>query len=238
MGRVLETMTFDEIIAELEAASDPAARAGMARFGITPERAYGIKIPVLRAMARRAGRDHALARRLWARDTRETRILACMIEEPDKVDEKQLERMARAFTYWESCDQCCMNLIEKTRFAWPLAFAWSERPEETHKRAGFVLMARLAVSDKKAPDADFEPFFEIIERHAGDGRNLVKKAVNWALRQIGKRSPALHGMAVECAERIAAQNARAARWVAADALRELRSPAVLQRLGIESPASR
>ena len=223
-------MTFEETITELEAAADLAAREGMARFGITPDRAYGVKIPVLRAMARRAGRNHALAQQLWTRDTRETRILASMIEEPELVTEEQMEQWAAAFTYWELCDACCMNLFEKTRFAWPKAAEWSAREEETHKRAGFVLMARLAVSHKKAADEDFEQFFPLIEREAHDGRNLVKKGVNWALRQIGKRSLELNVKAIECAERIQAQDSRAARWVATDALRELRSPAVQRRL--------
>jgi 3-methyladenine DNA glycosylase AlkD len=223
-------MTVEEIIAEFESLADPASRAGMARFGITPDKAYGIRIPVLRAMAKRMGRNHALARALWQHDTRETRILSSLIDEPDKVSEKQIESMANAFTYWELCDACCMNLFEKTPFAWAKAVAWSARLEETHKRAGFVLMARLAVSDKKAPDTAFEPFFPLIEREAHDPRNLVKKGVNWALRQIGKRNTALNKQAMACAERISKQESGAARWVAADALRELRSPAVQQRL--------
>ena len=223
-------MTLDDIIAELEAAADPAARAGMARYGITPDQAYGVKIPVLRALAQRAGRSHALAQQLWARDTRETRILASLVDDPAEVDEKQLEAWAAEFSYWEICDACCMNLFEKTPFAWDKAMEWSVRAAESYKRGGFVLMARLAVSDKKAPDAAFEQFLPLIEQEAHDGRNLVKKAVNWALRQIGKRNAALNKKAIACAERIHAQNSTVARWVAADALRELRSDAVQARL--------
>ena len=152
------------------------------------------------------------------------------MDDPALVDEKQLESWAAEFTYWEICDACCMNLFEKTPFAWHKAAQWSARAQESYKRAGFVLMARLAVSDKKAPDAAFLPWLPIIEREAHDGRNLVKKAVNWALRQIGKRNAALNAAAIACALRIRAQDSTPARWVAADALRELQSPAVQQRL--------
>ena len=232
----------ETILQRLEAERNPEALAGMARFGITPARAYGVKIPVLRQLAREArvkarearskdkAADHALAQQLWANDTRETRILASMIDVPQLVSEAQMESWAAEFDYWEICDQCCQNLFEKTPFAYQKAVEWSERAEEYVKRAGFVLMARLAVSDKKAADERFVAFFPLIEREAGDPRDMVKKGVNWALRQIGKRNLALNQQAITVAERIEQQESKAARWVARDALRELRGTAVQTRL--------
>ncbi|MEW5723182.1 MAG: DNA alkylation repair protein [Thermodesulfobacteriota bacterium] len=218
------------IARRLEKMGDPEAVAGMSRAGIAPGKAYGVKIPVLRTLAREIGRDHGLALELWSIDNRETRILASMIDEPKKLTEAQMEAWAGEFWDWEVCDQCCANLFEKSPLAWTTAVKWAGRPEEFVKRAGFVLMARLAVSDKKAPDSAFEPFFPLIIREAADKRNFVKKAVNWALRQIGKRNPALNQKAVDAARRIQELDSRAARWVAADALRELGSRAVQARL--------
>lgn len=223
-------MTYNDIINELESNRDPAALPFMAKYGITPERAYGVKIPVLRDIAKRAGRDHALALRLWNTDTRETRILASMIAEPAKSTPELLDAWAEQFTYWEICDACCMNLFEKTPFSYDKAFEWSAREEEGVKRAGFVMMARLAVSDKKAPNKKFEAFLPIIEREAADPRNMVKKGVNWALRQIGKRSHALNKKAVAAAEKLRTSKSPAARWVAADALRELTDSKTIARI--------
>lgn len=223
-------MTYNEIIAELESHRDPAALPFMAKYGITPERAYGVKIPVLRGIAKRAGRDHALALKLWDTDTRETRILASMIADPARCAPELADAWAEQFTYWEICDACCMNLFEDTPFAYDKAFEWSAREEEGIKRAGFVMMARLAVSDKKAPDNKFEVFLPIIEREAHDPRNMVKKGINWALRQIGKRSRALNKKAVAVAEKLRTSKSPAARWVAADALRELTDTATLTRI--------
>jgi 3-methyladenine DNA glycosylase AlkD len=226
---------YETILKKLEAGRNPEALAGMARYGITPARAYGIKIPVLRQLACEARTkdktaNHALALQLWANDTRETRILACMIDAPQLVTEAQMENWAAAFDYWEICDQCCQNLFEKTPFAYQKAVEWSEREAEYVKRAGFVLMARLAVSDKKAADDRFEPFFPLIEREADDPRDMVKKGVNWALRQIGKRNQALNRQAIRAAERTLKQESKAAQWVAKDALKELTGTAVQNRL--------
>lgn len=222
---------YDEIIARLESLSDPDSIAGMARFGITPEKAYGVRIPQLRAIAKETGRDLALAKRLWRTDTRETRILASLVYPPAEATEELLESWAAVFTYWEICDACCMNLFEKTPFAWTKADEWSARGEEFVKRAGFVLMARLAVSDKKAPDEKFVHYFDAIRREAGDNRVMVKKGVNWALRQIGKRNKALNRKAIAAAREIRDMGLPAARWIASDALRELESGAVRARLG-------
>ncbi len=223
-------MNCDDILKQLKFFSNPKAIEGMARFGITPERTYGISIPNLRKMAKEIGKDHNLAQELWESNIRETRILASMVDEPNKVTEKQMESWAKGFDYWEICDQCCMNLFEKTEFAYQKTVKWSEREEEFVKRAGFVLMARLAVSDKKATDEKFVKFFPIIKREAADGRNFVKKAVNWALRQIGKRNPNLNKRAIEVAKEIQKMNSKVAKWVATDAIRELTSEAVQKRL--------
>ena len=153
-----------------------------------------------------------------------------MVDEAQLVTETQMESWVSEFDYWEICDQCCMNLFEKTPFAYQKAVEWSKRAEEYVKRAGFVLMARLAVSDKKAADDRFEAFFPLIEREAGDPRDMVKKGVNWALRQIGKRNLALNRQAIIVGQRIQQQESKAAQWVARDALKELTGTAVQSRL--------
>ena len=202
----------------------------MARFGINPENTYGVSIPNLRNMAKETGKDHALAQQLWASGIHEARILASMVDDPKMVTEEQMESWVKEFDSWDVCDQCCMNLFEKTGFAYQKAKEWSSNDKEFTKRTAFVLMARLAVSDKKADDALFEPFFPLIKREAGDNRNFVKKAVNWALRQIGKRNRNLNRKAIQTGEDIQRMDSKSARWIAADALRELTSPAVQQRL--------
>ena len=223
-------MEYDDILAKLKSLSDPKAIQGMAKYGITPEATYGVSIPNLRKIAKEAGVSHNLAQQLWASNVRETRILAGMIDDPKMVTEEQMEEWAKEFDYWEICDQCCMNLFEKTRFAYQKCLEWSPREGEFIKRAGFVLMARLAVSDKKAADEEFERFLPIIKREASDDRNFVKKAVNWALRQIGKRNLSLNKEAVETAEEIQRMDSKSARWIASDAIRELTGEAVQERL--------
>jgi len=202
----------------------------MARFGINPENTYGVSLPVLRRMAKEIGRDHVLAQRLWASGVHEARLLAGLVDNPAAVTEAQMEAWAKDFDSWDVVDGSCSNLFEKTPFAYEKAIAWAGRQEEYVKRAGFVLMARLAVGRKKADDKTLETFLPYIEREAVDARNYVKKAVNWALRQIGKHSPALNRKAIAAARQIAQRDSASARWIAADALRELTGPAVQQRL--------
>ena len=223
-------MDYKKIIEKLKSLSDPEAVEGMARYGITPEKTYGVSIPNLRKIAKETGRDQDLSLKLWECNTRETRILAGMIGDPAKVTLEQMESWVREFTYWEICDQCCMNLFEKTVFAYRQAEQWSMNEEEFIKRTGFVLMARLAVSDKKADDNHFENFLPLIKREAADGRNFVKKSVNWALRQIGKRNLNLNKKAILTAKEIQQLDSKPARWIASDALRELTSDAVQNRL--------
>lgn len=223
-------MTYEDILADLEAHRNPQALAGMARYGIATARAYGISIPHLRGLAKRIGINHALGEQLWASGIHEARILAGMIADPKKMSGEQMDAWAAGFDSWDLCDQCCANLFERTALAWSKAAEWSAREESFVKRAGFVLMARLAVSDKKADAARFLAFLPLIEHEATDERNEVKKAVNWALRQIGKRDPTLNAAAIETAQAIQQIDSRAARWIAADALRELSSAAVQERL--------
>ena len=177
----------DEVLAKLHASADAASVAGMARFGIDPEKALGIRVPVLRKLAREIGRDHELALELWDKGLRETRILASIIADPTRITPGLMDTWATQFRDWELCDQCCTNLFRHTPYGHTKAVEWSAREEEFVKRAGFSLMATLAVGDKKASDDVFEAYLPLIEREAVDGRNGVKKAVNWALRQIGKR---------------------------------------------------
>ena len=223
-------MDYKKIIEKLKSLSDPEAVEGMARYGITPEKTYGVSIPNLRKIAKETGRGQDLSLKLWECNTRETRILAGMIGDPAKVTLEQMESWVREFTYWEICDQCCMNLFEKTVFAYRQAEQWSMNEEEFIKRSGFVLMARLAVSDKKADDNHFENFLPLIKREAADGRNFVKKSVNWALRQIGKRNLNLNKKAILTAKEIQQLDSKPARWIASDALRELTSDAIKNRL--------
>ena len=221
---------YDDILKKLKSLAKPESVEGMAKYGITAKSAYGVSIPNLRKIAKEIGVNHDLAQQLWASDIRETRILASMVDDPKMVTEKQMERWVKDFDYWEICDQCCMNLFEKTKLAYQKCVEWSSREEEFVKRAGFVLMARLAVSDKKADDKQFERFLPLIKREATDNRNFVKKAVNWALRQIGKRNLTLNGKAIETAKEIQKMDSRSAKWIASDAIRELTSERVQERL--------
>jgi len=210
--------------------ADPSRLSGMARYGIPVDRALGVTLPQIRSLAREIGRDHALAAALWATEVHEARMLATLVDEPDKVSESQMDAMVDEFASWDICDQCCNNLFRLTPNAWKKALEWSERHGEFQKRAGFVLMAVLAVHAREAKDDDFLSFLDAVERHSADERNFVKKAVNWALRQVGKRNVLLNRKAVETAERIKMKGDKASKWVAADALRELKGDAVQQRL--------
>jgi 3-methyladenine DNA glycosylase AlkD len=211
---------------------DPAAVAGMARFGIRSSEVLGISVPVLRAMAKRIGCDHALAQDLWHSGVLEARIVASLVGDPKQVTEELMESWVSDFDSWAVCDGASCVLFDKTKFAWKKAIAWSRRDEEYVKRAGYVLMAALAVHDKAAADEKFLRFLPAMKRGATDERNFVKKAVNWALRQIGKRNRKLNKVAIQAAREIRTMDSKSARWIAADALRELESNAVQRRLKI------
>jgi len=223
-------MTLNRVLKRLKSESNPAAVRGMARFGITAAKAYGWSAPALKKFAREIGKDHDLAQRLWSTGILEARSLAGLIDEKQKVSELQMEDWVKDFDSWAVCDGTCLNLFRYTPFAYKKCREWSVRQEEFVKRAGFALMACLAVSDKAADDRVFLRFLPLIKRQARDERNYVKKAVNWALRQIGKRNRKLNRAAIEAAREIHESNSPSARWIASDALRELRSPAVQRRL--------
>jgi 3-methyladenine DNA glycosylase AlkD len=218
------------VLDRLRALARPGGRDGMARFGINPERALGVRIPDLRRLARELGRDHALALALWRTEVHEARILASMVDEPGRVTERQAERWVRDLDSWDLCDQVCGNLFDRVPWATDAARRWSGRDEEYVKRAGFALMAWRAVHAKDAPDREFLDFLPAIERQSDDPRTYVRKAVSWALRQIGKRNRRLNRAAIRTAERIEERGSRPARWVAVDALRELRHPKLRDRL--------
>jgi 3-methyladenine DNA glycosylase AlkD len=219
------------ILKRLRSLANPRNVEGMARFGIsTCQEALGIPTPELQKIAREIGRDHALALELWKSGVFEARCVAALIDDPKLVTEEQMERWARDFDNWALCDNCCGRLFDKTHLAYRQASKWSRRQEEYVKRAAFSLMAALAVHDKQAADAKFLKFLPPIRRESTDERNFVKKAVNWALRQIGKRNVALNKAAIKTAQEIRKIGSPSARWIAADALRELRSEAVQKRL--------
>ncbi len=222
-------MQYRQVLKKLRSLSEPAAVKGMARFGINTKNAYGVSVPNLRKIAREIGTDHTLAQQLWASRIHEARILASMIDDPKEVREEQMEEWVRDFDSWDVCDQCCGNLFDKTEFVFQKAVEWSKKDEEFVKRAGFVLMAAFAVHDKEANDKEFVKFLPIIKREATDERNFVKKAVNWALRQIGKRNLNLNRMAIKAAKEIQQLDTRAAKWIASDALRELTSETIQRK---------
>ncbi len=218
-----------EVIDRLHSIGDPARLDGMARYAIVTEHAYGVSIPQLRALAKEIGTDHLLAASLWDSGIHEARILASMIADPALVTEAQMDRWVAGFDSWDLCDQVCANLLRHTQFAYAKAAEWSGRRQEFIKRAGFALIAGLAVADKRASDERFIAFLTVVA-HEADDRNPVKKAINWALRQIGKRNTRLNALAIQTACELRCRPSRSARWIAADALRELQSQRIQDRL--------
>ncbi len=217
-------MKAEEVLAYLESNKNELNREGMSRFGIKVDRAFGISMVELRTLARTIGKDHQLALDLWETGFHESRILSTIIDIPSKVTEEQMDHWVCEFDSWDVCDQCCSNLFSRTPFAVKKVEEWVMREEEYVRRAGFVMMAALAVHDKKAEDGLFLDFLRIIDSDAADdGRPFVRKAVNWALRQIGKRNVILQEAAIGAAISIRSRGTKSARWIAADALRELQS---------------
>src|SRR5437764_10279761 len=215
------SMKTAQVIALLQEHANPQAVQGMARFGISSTQTLGVSIPTLRRIAKDIGRDHPLALELWRSGIHEARILASMIADPRLVSPEQMEEWVNDFDSWDVCDQVCGNLFDKTPYAYQKAVEWPHREQEFVRRAGFVLMAELAVHDKRASDEAFVPFFPLIKQYATDERNFVRKAVNWALRQIGKRNSHLRDAPADRAQAIRQMHSRAARWIANDELQEL-----------------
>jgi len=214
-------MDCQKIIEQLKQYANPKNVEGMVHYGINPEKTLGVNIHKLREIAKAVGKDHALALELWNSGIHEARILAGFVDRPSEVTESQMDAWVMDFDSWDICDGISNHLFDKTPFAYDKAIAWCQRPEEYVRRAGFVLMATLAVHDKKAPDEKLAQFFPYMIRYASDERNFVKKAVNWALRQLGKRNVALCKQALAIAAEILTLDSKAARWIARDAIREL-----------------
>lgn len=234
--------TANEIIARLEAEADPAFRDKQVHFGIPNDRSLGIRVPVIRAVAKeinagprsdktgRKARNHALALEVWDTGIHEARLLAPMIASPQLTTEELMDRWTAEFTSWDICDMCIGNLFRRTPFAYDKIYEYAGSDEEFIRRAGFVLIAELAVADKKAPDGKFLDALPLIAKYSTDGRNFVRKAVNWALRQTGKRSQTLYPHAVAMARELAASSDKTARWIGSDALRELTDPKIIARI--------
>ena len=223
-------MHYEEIISKLKSLSNPEAVKGMARYGINPKNNLGISIYKLRPIAKEIGKDHELALKLWDSGIHDARLLACFIEDPTKVTGEQMDSWAKDFDSWDVCDQACTSLFDSTLLSWIKVVEWAERDEEFVKRGAFSLIAGLAVHDKKASDKKFERFFPLIKKHSIDDRNYVKKAVNWALRNIGKRNLGLNKQIIKLSEEILKIDSKSAKWIARDALRELTSEKIQIRL--------
>lgn len=214
----------------LEKRGSQKNRDGMARYGIVAKKVYGVSMGTMQSLAKELGKSHALSQALWKTGWYEARMLASMVGEPAKVTPAQMERWAKGFENWAVCDTTTFVLWDRSPHAWTKVHEWSTRKEEFVKRASFAMLASLTVHDKAAPDKNYLKGLRLIEREARDDRNFVKKAVNWALRSIGKRNPTLNKEAIAVAKRLAAREDSASRWVGKDALREITSPAVQKRL--------
>ena len=222
--------TVDEVMELLKTKAKKDQLQGMARFAIVGDQRLGVSVPDMRKIAKDIGKDHQLALDLWETGVPEGMIVAGMIAEPEKLTEQQMENWVVDINSWDICDQVCMNLFEKTPLAEKKIYEWSLREEEFVKRASYALIACLAWHDKEASDEAFTQYFPVIVVGATDERNFVKKAVNWALRNIGKRNQALNKEAIEVAKEIQGIDSKSARWIASNAIRELESEKVQERL--------
>ena len=223
-------MDYNDIIAKLKSMSNLKNVEGMARYGINPKNNLGISIYKLRPLAKEIGKNHELSLKFWGSGIHDARLLAVFVEDPKKITEAQMELWAKDFNSWDICDQACTSLFDRTTFAWKKVYEWSERDEEFVKRAAFSIIAGLSVHDKKSPDEKFEELFSVIKKASTDERNYVKKAVNWALRNIGKRNLSLNKKTIKVAKEIKEIDSRSAKWIASDAIRELTSSKIQERM--------
>jgi 3-methyladenine DNA glycosylase AlkD len=223
-------ISVDEVLSGLKVMARPDNLAGMARYGIVIEKRLGVSIPELRKLAKKIGKNHDLALELWKTGISDAMILASLIAEPRKLTEKQMEEWVSDLNSWDVCDQVCNNLFNKHTLVWKKVLEWSKREEVFVKRAAFALLSSLAVHDKDAPEERFINFLQVIKRETSDNRNFVKKAVNWALRNIGKRNLNLNRAAIKVAIDIQQIDSKACNWIATNALRELESDVVQKRL--------
>ncbi|MFC1928461.1 DNA alkylation repair protein [Chloroflexota bacterium] len=222
--------SVEEVLNKLKKKARPDQLDGMARYGMTVEKRLGVSIPELRLLAKEIGKDHRLALELWKTGIDEARILASMIGDYQKLTEVQMEDWVKGINSWDVCDQVCMNLFEKSPLVWKKIRDWSGREEEFVKRTAFSLIACLAWHDKKTEDEKFIALFPVIKEGATDERNFVKKAVNWALRNMGKRNRNLNKAVIDVTKEIQRLDSKVARWIATDAIKELESEAVQKRL--------
>ncbi|MCK4256898.1 DNA alkylation repair protein [candidate division WOR-3 bacterium] len=222
--------SLEEVLEKLKDKAKPDQLEGMARYGMVTLKRLGVSIPNMRKMAKELGKDHNLALELWKTGIPEAMILAAMIDEPEKLTEKQMEDWVKDINSWDVCDQVCMNLFENTPLVWKKILDWSEREEEFVKRTAYTLIACLAWHKKKTEDEKFTKLFPVIKHGASDERNFVKKAVNWALRNIGKRNTNLNKAAINAAKEIQQIDSKTARWIASSAIKELESESVQRRL--------
>lgn len=225
-------MKIDQVLSTLHSLSNPAAAERAAYYGIHSKNLLGLSAPVLHKLAREIGKDHQLALQLWESGIADARILAALIDVPAQLNENQMETWVSNFDSWGICDGVCLHFFRKHPQAHAKAVEWSSRPEEYVKRAGFVMMAALAIHDKKTEDSCFEAYLPIILREAVDKRFYVKKGVNWALRQIGKRNAYLNIRSIETGEKMLQIKSPSASWIAHDALRELRDEKMQKRLKV------
>jgi 3-methyladenine DNA glycosylase AlkD len=223
-------MDKDDVLPWLKRRGTRRNVKGMARYGLEAKRVFGVPMGTLLSLSKRLGKDHALAMALWESGWYEARLLAALVGDPERVTRRQMNAWAASFENWADCDTACFKLFDRTPFAWEKARQWSTSPRLFVKRAGFALMACLALHDKEAPDKRFLAFLPVIEQGARDERNFVKKAVNWALRSIGRRNLELNAAALVVAKRLALSEEAAPRWVGKDALRELASSKVRAQL--------
>lgn len=226
----LDEDAYNDLLDQMREHGNEANRMGMVRYGINIENALGISIPWLRSIAKGMRNDHRTAMRLWGTNIHEARILASIIDDPDMVSREQMDDWVSVFNSWDICDQCCGNLFVHTIHAREVVPDWCDRPEEFVRRAGFVMIAALAVKDKKSSSSSFEQYLPLMERYSTDGRNNVKKAVNWAIRQIGKRDIEGHDLVLPLARRLSGAKDPVPRWIGKDAVRELESEEILDRL--------
>lgn len=224
-------MTANEIIELLKTMGSERNRSGMARFGINTEKAFGISMAELKPIAKEIKKNHKLALELWDYEYHEARLLAVLIDNPKEVGGEQMDSWASSFNSWDLCDQACMKLFCYTEARWDKVFEWGESEVEYVKRASFALIAGLGLHEKSKDNENFIKSLELIVRKADDERNFVKKAINWALRQIGKRNMQLREAAIDACNKILTQhpNSKSAKWVANDALREFQNDKIINR---------
>ncbi len=225
-------MTLPQVIERLEAAADAKHSKTFNHYAIPVDKAYGIKLPILRKLAKEIGKNTALANELWNEGHHEGKLLATLVANPDDVTLEQMDKWVHEIYSWDVCDQLCINLLIKLKDRWSLPQRWAPIEKEYVRRAGLVMIVALRIHDRKAEDKDFEQFFPLLKKYATDERNFVKKAVNWAIRELGKRSVEHHPQMIALCHELLAMNSKAATWSARDALRELEGEKVLTRLGL------